>query len=123
MMSLTTQTLLGEIIHGLPFGNYDGSSLDFVGEPQPAANYYRGRSALQTVTYVLQEFVGNIFIEATLDTDPATATWVAVDQLLADQSTPITGTYSANLTGNYTWLRVRVTDFTDNIIKSITVTY
>jgi len=122
-MSLTTKVLLSLTEHGVPSGNYDGSSADFYGDPQPAANYFRGRGALQTVTYDFEGFVGEVLVEATLDADPAEAVWVSVDAIGADSSTQFSGIYSSNLLGNYTWLRVHVLDFSDNIIKSITVTY
>jgi hypothetical protein len=122
-MSLTTETLLDRTVYGVPSGNYDGSSQDFYGDPRPAANYFRGRSSLQTVTYDFDGFVGKIVVEATLDADPAEAVWVPVDEIGADDSTQFTGRYSTNLLGNYTWLRVRVEDFSDNIIRLITVTY
>jgi hypothetical protein len=122
-MSLTTEVLLDRTQYGVPSGNYDGSSLNFYGDPKPAANYFRGRGPLQTIIYDLDGFVGEIFIEATLDANPAEAVWVSVAELGADSSTQFTGRYSSNLLGNYTWLRVRVEDFTDNIIRSITATY
>jgi hypothetical protein len=122
-MSLTTETLLARTVYGVPSGNYDGSSQDFYGDPRPAANYFRGRGPLQTVTYDFSGFVGEIVVEATLDADPAEAVWVPVDEIGADSSTQFSGRYSTNLIGNYTWLRVHVLDFSDNIIDSITVTY
>lgn len=120
---MTTKILLNRTVYGVPSGNYDGSSQNFFGDPQPAVNYFRGRGALQTVTYDLDGFVGDIIVEATLDADPADAVFVPVDTLGADASTQFTGRYSANLTGNYTWLRVRVENFSDNTIQLITVTY
>lgn len=122
-MSLTTEVLLGRTVYGVPSGNYDGSSQDFYGDPRPAANYFRGRGPLQTITYDFNGFVGEIVVEATLDADPAEAVWVPVDEIGADSSTQFTGRYSTNLIGNYTWLRVQVLNFSDNIIDSITVTY
>jgi hypothetical protein len=120
---MTTKILLNRTVYGVPSGNYDGSSQNFYGDPQPAANYYRGRGPLQTVTYDFEGFVGDIIVEATLDADPVEAVWVPVDRIGADASTQFTGRYSTNLTGNYTWLRVQVEDFSDNIIQLITVTY
>ena len=122
-MSLTTETLLARTEYGVPSGNYDGSSADFYGDPKPAVNYYRGRGPLQTVIYDFSGFVGEIVVEATLDADPVEAVWVSVDVIGADSSTQFSGRYTTNLKGNYTWLRVHVVDFSDNIINSITVTY
>jgi len=120
---MTTVVLLPYTQHGVPSGSYDGSSLDFYGEAKPAANYFRGRGALQTVTYIFSGFVGDIRVQATLDADPEKAVWVTVDEIVSDSSTQYTGTYTQNILGNYTWLRVNVSNFTDNIINSITATY
>jgi hypothetical protein len=122
-MSLTTEILLERTEYGVPSGNYDGSSQDFYGDPKPAVNYFRGRGSLQTVTYDFDGFVGDVAVEATLDADPAAAVWVVVAEIGADSSTQFTGRYTSNLVGNYTWLRVRVENFSDNIIRSIRVTY
>lgn len=122
-MSLTTEVLLDRTVYGVPSGNYDGSTENFYGDPKPAVNYYRGRGSVETVTYDLDGFVGDLFIEATLDADPSDAVWVTVDTIGADSSTQFTGRYTATLTGNYTWLRVRVENFSDNIIRLITVKY
>ncbi len=42
----TTVALLSYTEYGVPSGNYDGSSEDFIGTPQKAANYYRGRGGV-----------------------------------------------------------------------------
>jgi hypothetical protein len=120
---MTTVVLLPLTVYGEPSGNYDGSSLDFNGDAQPAANYYQGRGSLQTIFYRLDQFVGGISIEATVDQDPNDATWIQVDNLGADFSTQWSGVYSANVIGNFTWLRARITDFADGDIDSITAVY
>jgi hypothetical protein len=121
-MSITTEVLVPYTEYGVPSGTYDGSSLGFIGEAKPAANYYRGRGSLQTVTYNFNGFAGNVFVEATLDADPASAIWVKVSEFITDTA-PTTGIYPSNVLGNFTWLRARVENFSENIINSITVTY
>jgi hypothetical protein len=50
-MTVDTVVLVPTTEHGVPSGNYDGSSQDFVADPAKAANYYRGRGGLQTVIF------------------------------------------------------------------------
>jgi len=112
----TTVILLPSTIHGVPSGNYDGSSQDFVGTPAKAANYYRGRGGVQ----------GDVTIQATLDADPATVQWFDVtsygDGSTAD-STTITDVHYDSVLGNFTWLRAVVTNFTDGTIELVSATY
>lgn len=120
---MTTVVLLPLTVYGIPSGNYDGSSMDFYGDPQPAANYYQGRGSLQTIFYRFDGFTGGISIEATVDQDPNNATWIEVDSFGADFSTQWSGVYSVNVSGNFTWLRARIQDFSDGDIDSITAVY
>jgi hypothetical protein len=123
-MPVSTVTLMPTTVHGVPSGNYDGSSQDFTGNPQKAANYYRGRGGMQTVLYRVTNFVGAITIEATLDDDPATARWFPTN-IYGDGSTgtPVNDVHPANIQGNFTWLRAKVTAFSTGTIDIVTATY
>jgi hypothetical protein len=120
-MTVTTVVLIPYTEHGVPSGNYDGSSLEFFGDPQKAANYYRGRGGLQTVIFRIIDFVGGATVQATLDADPANAIWV--DAFDFSNLDPVTDVFPANIIGNFTWLRVRVDNFTAGTIELITATY
>ena len=63
-MKTTTLQLLPTTTYGTPSGNYDGSSLDFSGDRQQAANYYGGFGDLQTIAFFVRNFEGRIRIEA-----------------------------------------------------------
>jgi hypothetical protein len=121
-MTVNTQLLISNVVHGTPSGNYDGSSQDWVSDAAKAAAYYRGRGGVQTMFYNLSGFVGEIHIEATLDFDPDTANWVEVD-VYGDSSTEITSYHSSTVTGNFTWLRARVQGFDSGTINTVSVTY
>lgn len=122
----TTVVLIPYTEHGVPSGNYDGSSEDFVGTPQKAANYYRGRGGLQTIRWSFDTVQAEVLIQATLDNDPTTVFWVDVasygDDSTAD-STTITDTYYQTVMGNFTWLRAVVKNFNDGIIQVVSATY
>jgi TPR repeat protein len=55
-MKTTTLQLLPTTTHGTPSGNYDGSSLDFAGTRQQAANYYGGFGVAQDHAEALRLF-------------------------------------------------------------------
>lgn len=118
---ITTETLLDTTEYGTPSGNYDGSSQDWASVAVKAANYYRGRGGLQTVVFSLSNFEGVMYVEATLDSDPDSATWF--NTFTYGDGTPLTAYYSTTITGNFTWMRVRVEDFAGGTINSVDLTY
>lgn len=118
---MTTETLLSNVVYGTPSGNYDGSSQDWTSDAVQAADYYRGRGSLQTVLITVTGFEGYLYVDATLDADPATATWFRT--YTYGSATPISGTHATSIAGNFTWLRARVFDFDAGTINSVTVSY
>jgi hypothetical protein len=122
-MKTTTLELLPTTTYGTPSGNYDGSSQDWSGDRQQAANYYGGFGGLQTIAYYLNEFQGRIKIEATLDSDPVTdAAWFKVNEF-DSTSTATTNNFSVNITGNFTWIRANVEDFDAGTITKLYMSY
>jgi hypothetical protein len=125
-MAITTVTLLPSTTYGTPSGNYDGSSEDFIGDPQKAANYYRGRGGTQTIRWVYLGVQGKVTIQATLDNDPADSRWfevAATGDGSTDDSTTITATYIEAVVGNFVWLRAVVSNFKDGTIEVVQATY
>lgn len=122
-MKTTTLQLLPTTTYGTPSGNYDGSSLDWAGDQQQAANYYGGFGTLQTVAFFLLNFQGLIKIEATLDAVPAAdSDWFRVSEF--DSSTePTTENFSRNITGYFTWIRARVELFDAGTITKVMLSY
>lgn len=122
-MKTTTLQLLPTTSYGTPSGNYDGSSLDWAGDEQKAADYYGGFGTLQTIAFYLLNFSGRIIIEATLDSTPATdADWFKVYEF-DTASSVITNNFSTNITGNFTWIRARVELFDAGTITKVMVSY
>jgi hypothetical protein len=122
-MKTTTLQLLPTTTHGTPSGNYDGSSEDWSGEQQQAANYYGGFGDLQTVAYFLLNFQGRIRIQATLDQQPSSdAAWFNVEDFDSVDSAT-TDNFSRNITGNFVWIRARVEDFTAGTITKLMLSY
>lgn len=122
-MKTTTLQLLPTTTYGTPSGNYDGSSQDFSGPQQKAADYYGGFGDLQTVAIFLLNFQGRLKIEATLESVPATdAEWFRVADYNYTSSTTTTN-FSTNITGNFTWMRASVEDFTAGTITKVMLSY
>lgn len=119
---MTTSTvILGTTVYGTASGNYDGSSQDWSSNAVQAANYYWGRGSVQTIAFTLTGFVGDMRLEATLDSDPDSATWFETYDILA--ASPLTQRQVATITGNFTWMRVRVVEFDSGTINSVIITF
>jgi hypothetical protein len=122
-MRTTTVQLLPTTSYGTPSGNYDGSSLDWSGDIQQAANYYGGFGQLQTVAFYLLNFQGLIRIEATLDTTPvADSAWFKVYDFDSIEN-PTTNNFSTNISGNFTWIRATVIGFEAGTISKVMMSY
>lgn len=122
-MKTTTVQLLPTTTYGTPSGNYDGSSLDWSGPDQKAADYYGGFGQLQTVAFYLLNFQGLIRIEATLESVPATdADWFKVYDFDSIED-PTTNNFSTNITGNFTWIRATVIGFDAGTITKVMMSY
>jgi hypothetical protein len=121
-MTITNLTLLGLTVHGTPSGNYDGSSTSFDGDGVKSVGYYRGQGSLETVRFEVTGFEGVITLQATLDQHWPAADWF--DVYTYDSSgAPSSDTFYTNITGNFVWVRVHVTDFVAGTINSITLAY
>lgn len=122
-MKTTTLQLLPTTTYGTPSGNYDGSSEDWNGVDQQAANYYGGFGDLQTVAFFLLNFRGRIRIQATLDQMPASDfDWFDVDTFDSTTSAT-TENFSHNIEGNFVWIRARVEGFSAGTITKLMLSY
>ena len=117
---ITQETILTNVEHGVPSGNYDGSSQDWYSDAVQAAAYFRGRGSLQTLIISVAEFQGKITVEATLDTLADTATWFDTYEYDSTGS-PSSDYHPENITGNFVWIRLRVEDFSAGTITAVTV--
>lgn len=123
-MKTTVLQLLPSTTYGTPSGTYDGISANFNGERQQAANYYGGFGGLQTVAFYFNSFRGRVELQATLDSNPtADSDWFRVYDVDYTDSSTATANFSTNITGNFTWIRARVEQFTAGTISRITISY
>jgi len=120
---MTTLTILETTTYGTPSGNYDGSSQDWISDARLASNYYRGQGGVQTVLFSVTGFEGTMYLEGTLDTDPASAAWFRTFEYGDGSTTPLTDYHPETVAGNFTWMRVRVEGFSGGTINTVTITY
>lgn len=123
-MTVNTKTILGTTVYGVPSGNYDGSSQDFVSDAAQASAYYLGRVGVQTVIFRVTDFSGQIVLQGTLDDEPTTSSWSTLYEY-GESSTAsvITDYHPVGITGNFTWLRAQVLAFDAGTIDSVTAIY
>lgn len=121
-MRTSNITLLPFTADGTPSGNYDGSSAEFSGDSGKAASYYSNRGDLQTVAFYLTGFVGTITIQGTLESNSTTDTWFDL-YTIGDGSSAVTSNTSTNISGNFTWIRASVSDFSAGTIDKVVLSY
>ena len=120
---MTTRTVIDTTAYGVPAGNYDGSSQDWFSDAVQAVNYYRGQGSIQTVLFSVTAFEGQLILEATLDSDPESAAWFETFTYGDGSNTPVTDYHPETVTGNFTWMRVRVEGFSGGTINTVSITY
>jgi len=122
-MKTSSYILIPATTHGNDNGEtYDGVSEEFSSIPQKAAAYYSKDKSVQTVSWYLTNFVGVLTIEATLDTSSDTDNYFPI-RTIGPGAPSLTENDFANLDGNYTWIRVTVSQFTEGSISKIVVGY
>lgn len=114
-----------------------GTEAAYVGTKQQAAAYYLANRDLQTISWNLGQvpqpqnqmsnpiFIGNIYIQASIVTDPTTDNdWFEVYQLTTtpNPNNNVQQGYH-NLNGNYVWLRAVVRDWTQGAISLVAASY
>ena len=91
--------------------------------------YYGRSDGLHSVQYNVAEFLGKIVVQATLATEPTSSDWFTLGSTehsnLGDSTGSDNGNGSVikNFTGNFVWIRIYVSDWTDGTINSIVLNH
>ena len=107
----------------------DNAVQTITGEKFKGDGYYSRSDGLHTVQYNITGFQGKIKMQATLAVDPADADWFTLDATehetigFANDGPIATGSHIKNFTGNYVWVRVVVSSWTDGTIDSIALNH
>jgi hypothetical protein len=112
-----------------PYPGPPGVSISIDGTKQQAAAYYLANRDLQTISWNLGTvpnpvFIGNIYIQASIATDPTLdSDWFTVYQLDVTPGVQNVQQGFNNLVGNYVWLRATVRNWTQGVISLVAASY
>ena len=87
--------------------------------------YYGRSDGLHSVQYNVNGFIGKIVAQGTLAIDPGSTDWfdlsTSIHSNLGDStgSDNATGGFVKNMTGNFVWVRIIISDWTDGTVKSV----
>ena len=87
--------------------------------------YYSRSDGFHTVQYSVTGFIGTIDTQASLADNPVEADWFTLSATehetigYPNDGTVATGAHIKNFTGNYVWVRVVVSSWTDGTVNSI----
>ena len=85
--------------------------LDQIGQATRADGYYGFASGVHTVGFYVKNFVGRVYIDATISDNPGENDWfqIGLGNLdYYDFSEPATRVETFNIVGNFVYLRARV---------------
>ena len=113
-------TANSEIIQSSSTHPGGGADTMVTGEKFKGDGYYGRSDGFHTVQYTFSGISGTIKIQATLAVTPVEADWFDVHSY--NTSTQETGSKMVNFTGNYVWIRSKVS-YTEGTISSITLNH
>lgn len=120
----------------LPASDYDGSTTTLVGEKYKGDGYYGRTDGLHTVAWNLAGFTGSLTMQGSLATDPGEDDWFDIKLDSNEYYTDTTGkllpvvttsvAYTAattkatyNFTGNFVWVRVRISNWSAGTVNAV----
>jgi hypothetical protein len=104
----------------LPQTAYNGVDT-ITGNAIHAASYYLSSQNLQTLSWSVTNFTGNITINASLADTPGANDWFVAYAFPAYNN--ITKVNYYNLYGNFVWLQVNINNFVQGQVDNIKVSY
>lgn len=130
-------TITSEILLNTQTYSGDGELQTSIGDKAKGDGYYGRSDGFHTVQLSLTDFVGRIDIQGSLAVDPTDEDWFTVELGTGDQSVDTTGllreenvsfveypsattnTRTYNFTGNYVWIRSKVSNWSEGTVNSI----
>ena len=106
----------------------DSSVVSYTSQKQKGDGYYRGGDGKHTYALKVTGFYGTITMQGTLAETPTADDWFDIvgtehTATSADSTVNRDGAYMYNFDGNFVWIRVNVTNFTDGTINYTRVNY
>ena len=115
----------------------DSSIQSVTGEKYRGDGYYGRSDGFHTAQFNITGFIGKIEMQGTLAVDPVESDWFTIELGTGTQTVDTTGLIveqginfveytesttnvkSYNFTGNYVWVRAKVSNWTDGTVNSI----
>lgn len=101
----------------------DSTQETVTGEKFKGDGYYGRSDGFHSVQYNLTGFIGTLVMQGTLAVEPTASDWFTLsttshtsNQADSDNAT---GGFIYNFTGNYVWVRIFVSNWTDGTISSV----
>ena len=114
--------LLVNVVFGTPNGNFNGNASSFFSNSIKGDGYFGYADGLHTAAYFTTNLLGVITLQASLIAEPGTNDWFDVTgTTFGSASTPTSMQQNFNFTGNFVWIRTKITNFTAGSIGKITV--
>lgn len=89
-----------------------GTNFNLTSDKVRGDSFYGFTDGLHTIAFYLSAFIGKVYLEGTLSTDPAEADWFVInlDGATAElnYSSATTATVARTFEGNFVYLRVRI---------------
>ena len=92
---------------------------DFATDKFKGDGFHGYADGLHTVAWFLANFVGTIQFQGALTKDPVEADWADIPNASVIAASSLTQNAHLNFTGNYVWVRAKITDFTAGTITQI----
>jgi len=104
-MSSNSELILSQNTHPA-----DSSVETVTGDKFKGDGFYGRSDGIHTVQYAITDFVGTVYIQATLAAEPVDADWFTVYEQTypLDNENSTTRSNIDNFTGNYVWVRAKV---------------
>lgn len=101
----------------------DSSNMSLESDKLKGDGYYSRSDGIHTVQYNLTGFLGSIVVQGTLATSPIEEDWSTIastiHQSVIEDETTRNGAFVKNFTGNYVWVRIAITNWSDGSVTSI----
>jgi len=125
----------------LSYPNTGTSALVYTSDPIKGDGYFGGSDGVHTAQVSLTEFIGKIEIQGSLASTPTEFDWFTVELGSGNFTMDTTGVISEtnitfanyifatsnvktyNFTGNYVWIRARVSEWTEGTVNSIRINH
>lgn len=101
----------------------DSSNMSLESDKLKGDGYYSRSDGIHTVQYNLNGFLGSIVVQGTLATAPIEEDWSTIastmHQAVIEDEITRNGGFIKNFTGNYVWVRIAITNWSDGSVTSI----